>query len=68
MALPVHLKIAQASGEVRIYASADGKDWGEPRMSRRATFDDSSRIGLVVCSGNTFASTTAVFGNVEPRE
>lgn len=68
VALPAHLKIEQASGEIRIYVSADGKDWGEPRMSHRATFDRSSRIGLFVCSGNTFASSTAVFGSVEVKE
>ena len=68
VALPVHLKIVQSSGEIRVFTSADGKDWGEPRMSHRATFHDSSRIGLFVCSGNTFASTTAVFSSVEVRE
>lgn len=66
--MPVHLRLVRASGEVRIYASADGKDWGKPRMTLPANFDDSSRIGLFVCSGNTVASATAVFGSVEVIE
>ena len=68
VALPVHLKIVRASGEIRVYCSPDGKDWGEPRIARRATFDATSRIGLFACSGNTFASTTALFDRLEPRE
>jgi hypothetical protein len=33
-------------------------------MSLSAPFDDRSRIGLFVCSGNTFATTTAQFDSV----
>jgi hypothetical protein len=33
-------------------------------MAHTAAFDDKSRIGLFVCSGNTFSSTTAVFDSV----
>jgi hypothetical protein len=66
--MPVHLRLVRASGEVRIYASADRKNWGKPRMTLPANFDDSSRIGLFVCSGNTVASATAVFGSVEVIE
>ncbi len=66
--LPIHLKIEQAGGEIRIHTSNDGKDWGEPRLSHRATFNPSSRIGLFVCSGNTFASATAVHDSVQVRE
>jgi hypothetical protein len=66
--LPIHLKIEQAGGEIRIHTSTDGQDWGKPRMSHRATFDPSSRIGLFVCSGNTFASATAVHDSVQVRE
>ncbi len=29
-------------------------------------FDDQSRGGFFVCSGNTFSSTTAVFDSVNP--
>lgn len=61
VALPIHLKLTQASGKVQVFASADGESWGEPRMSHTAAFDDQSRIGLFVCSGNTWASTTATF-------
>ncbi|MDB5732442.1 MAG: hypothetical protein JWQ03_2337, partial [Variovorax sp.] len=69
VALPIHLKIVQVSGELQVFASADGKDWGTPRMSHRAKFNAAtSRVGLFVCSGNTFASTTAVFGLVAAGE
>jgi hypothetical protein len=33
-------------------------------MSHTATFDATSRVGLFVCSGNTFSSTTATFDSV----
>jgi hypothetical protein len=62
--LPVHLRIVRAGNDLQVYASADGQDWGAPRMSHSAAFDDRSRIGLFVCSGNAFASTTAVFDGV----
>jgi len=62
--LPTHLRIVKAGKDIRVFASADGQDWGAPRMSHTATFDEGSRIGLFVCSGNTFSSTTAVFDRV----
>jgi hypothetical protein len=68
MAMPCHLKIERAAGQVRVYASADGKEWGEPLMSHKVQFGNSSRIGLFVCSGNTFASATATFDSVELSE
>jgi hypothetical protein len=66
--LPCHLKIERSSEQVRVYASADGKEWGKPLMSHKVRFDNSSRIGLFVCSGNTFASATAAFDSVELSE
>ncbi len=62
--LPIHLKLIQAGKGIRLFASADGQNWGEPRMSHATSFDAKSRIGLFVCSGNTFSSTTAVFDSV----
>jgi hypothetical protein len=62
--LPLHLKLVRTGQEIQVFASADGQNWGEPLMSHPATFDDKSRIGLFVCSGNTFSSTTAVFDSV----
>jgi hypothetical protein len=59
--LPIHLKLVHADGQIKVFTSADGQIWGEPRTSHSARFDDKSRIGLFVCSGNTFASTTATF-------
>ena len=67
VALPLHLKLVRIGQEIQVFASADGQNWGEPRMAHPATFDDQSRIGLFVCSGNTFSSTTAVFDSVAVR-
>lgn len=63
--LPIHLKLVQADGQIHLYSSEDGKTWGDPRMSHPASFDAQSRIGLFVCSGNTFAATTAEFDSVD---
>jgi hypothetical protein len=62
--LPIHLKLVQAGRQIQVFASPDGRNWGESRMAHAAAFGDQSRIGLFVCSGNTFASTTAVFDSV----
>jgi hypothetical protein len=61
--LPIHLRLVQSGGRVQVLTSADGQNW-EPRMSHAAAFDDGSRIGFVVCSGNTFAATTATFDSL----
>ena len=63
--LPVHLKLVHTGQEIRVFASADGQNWGEPRMKLAAGFDARSRVGLFVCSGNTFASATAMFDVVK---
>jgi len=63
--LPIHLKLVQTDGQTQVFASTHGRDWGEPLMILSTTFDDQSRVGLFVCSGNTFASTTAVFDTVQ---
>ena len=65
VALPIHLKLARKGQSVQVWTSADGQGWGEPRMTHAAAFDGKSRIGLFVCSGNTFATTTAVFDSVK---
>ena len=62
--LPLHLKLSQKGSNIQVFTSSDGKDWGEPRMTHLAAFGGASRIGLFVCSGNTFASSTATFENV----
>jgi hypothetical protein len=66
--LPIHLRLVQTTKEIQVFTSADGQNWGEPRMSHTASFDAQSRIGLFVCSGNTFSSTTAVFDTVKVYE
>ena len=63
--LPIYLKLVQTGKEIAVYASSDGQNWGQPRMTHTAAFDEKSRLGLFVCSGNTFASTTAVFDSVK---
>ena len=68
VALPIHLKLVQHAGQVQVFASSDGQNWGEPRMTHPATFGDQSRVGLFVCSGNTFSSATAVFDSVNSRK
>ncbi len=62
--LPIHLKLAQAGGQTQLFTSTNGRDWGDPRMYHTAQFDVKSQVGLFVCSGNTFASTTATFDSV----
>ncbi len=61
---PVHLKLRQRGNEIQVFTSTNGKDWGEPRMTHSAPLGGASRIGLFVCSGNTFASSTATFEKV----
>lgn len=63
--LPLYLKLKCAGGHVHMFTSVDGQSWGEPKMTHVATFDDQSRIGLFVCSGNTFATTTGMFEKVK---
>ena len=65
VSLPVHLKMSRNGNDIQVFTSTDGKEWGEPRMTHSAPFGGESRIGLFVCSGNTFASSTANFGNVK---
>jgi hypothetical protein len=65
--LPLYLKLSRSVGQILVFTSEDGQTWGEPMMTHAAAFDDQSRIGLFVCSGNTFASTTGVFYKVEVR-
>jgi len=63
--LPIHLKLSQTGRQTQVFTSTNGRDWDEPLMILSTTFDDQSRIGLFVCSGNTFAATTAVFDAVQ---
>jgi hypothetical protein len=62
--VPIHLKLIRKGKEIQVFTSSDGKDWGEPRMSHSAAFGEASRAGLFVCSGNTFASSTAIYERV----
>jgi len=63
--LPIHLRLVQAGGQTQLFTSTDGRAWGEPRMTLPTTFDAPSHVGLFVCSGNAFASTTAIFDSVQ---
>ncbi|MBN9690995.1 MAG: nucleoside hydrolase [Verrucomicrobia bacterium] len=62
--LPIHLKLTRTERQIHIFTSTDGQSWGEPLMTHTTTIDGQSRLGLFTCSGNTFASTTAVFESV----
>ncbi len=65
---PIHLKLVQAGREIQVFASADGEQWGEPRMSITTGFNDGGRIGLFICSGNTFATANVVADRVSVGE
>ena len=62
--LPLHLKLTRSEAGIQVFTSADGRSWGEPRMTHTSAFEGPSRLGLYTCSGNTFASTTAEFESV----
>ena len=62
--LPIHLKLSKKGNQIQVFTSANGNDWGEPRMSHSSALGGECRIGLFVCSGNTFASSTGTFENV----
>ncbi|CAN5740303.1 hypothetical protein BH11VER1_BH11VER1_08750 [soil metagenome] len=63
--LPLHLRLIQTGGQTQLFTSTDGSAWGEPRMMLPIIFDGQSRVGFFVCSGNTFASTAAIFDSVQ---
>jgi hypothetical protein len=59
--LPVHLRIERRGDEVRVYASGESGQWGEPRFRHRTMMGGSVRAGMVVCSGNSYATSWAGF-------
>jgi len=66
--LPLHLKLVQKGKQVHVFTSTDGQYWGDPKLSRDTSFDAKSRGGLFVCSGNTFATSTAEFDSLKVTE
>ncbi len=66
IALPSHLRLVRSGNVIGAFVSADGKDWGKALMTHTASFGGESRIGLFVCSGNTFSTATAVYDKVTP--
>ncbi len=62
--LPVHLKLVRMGGSIKLLVSPDGNNWGEPKFTREMPFAEGSVAGMFVCSGNTFASSTARFDEV----
>jgi len=62
--LPVHLKLARKGNSIQFFTSTDGQNWGDPRFTHKAPIGDGASVGMFVCSGNTFASTTARFDSV----
>ncbi len=65
VSLPLHLKLVTKDQQIQVFRSKDGNDWDGPLISRTAAFDETSRLGLFTCSGNTFSSTTAIFEAVQ---
>ncbi|MEN9283100.1 MAG: hypothetical protein RLZZ179_593 [Verrucomicrobiota bacterium] len=66
--LPVHLRLVREGTVIRIFTSTDGMHWGDPRATHTATFGPQARAGLCVCSGNAFATSTAVFTMLDVKE
>ena len=62
--LPLHLKLTRTGQQIQVFTSPDGQQWGAPLMTHPSAFSGENRLGFVVCSGNTFASTTAVFESI----
>jgi hypothetical protein len=63
--LPVHLKLIRNGKSMKLLTSPDGQHWGEPKFTREMPFGEGAVVGMFVCSGNTFASSTARFGDVQ---
>lgn len=63
--MPIYLKLVNTGTEIQFFTSTDGQTWAEPLMTHAAVFDDKSRIGLFLSSGNTFVTTTATFDTVK---
>jgi hypothetical protein len=59
--LPVWLRIERGGDEVRVYASGERGRWGEPRFRHRTMMGGSVRAGMLVCSGNSYATSGAEF-------
>ena len=66
--LPVHLRIERRGDEVRVYASGESGQWGEPRFRHRTMMGGSVRAGMVVCSGNSYATSGAGFEEVRSEK
>lgn len=64
--LPLHLKLTRTGDGIQVFTSPDGQQWGVPLMTHPSAFAGENRLGFVVCSGNAFASTTAVFESILP--
>ena len=62
--LPLHLRLTRKGDEIQVFTSPDGQHWGEPLIKHPAAFAGQGHLGFVVCSGNTFAATTAVFESI----
>jgi len=62
--LPLHLKLVRKGESIELLTSPDGRNWGEPKFTRGMPFGPGAAVGMFVCSGNTFASSTARFDEV----
>lgn len=66
--LPVHLKLLRKGKSIQIFTSVDGQHWGEPKFMHPSPIGEGATTGMFVCSGNTFATTTASFDGVQMKE
>ncbi|MEJ6579758.1 MAG: nucleoside hydrolase [Akkermansiaceae bacterium] len=63
--LPVHLRLVRQGKSVQVFTSADGQHWGDPKFACETPISEGASVGMFVCSGNTFATTTARFDGVQ---
>ena len=62
--LPLYLKLTRKGQQIEGFSSPDGRNWSAPLMTHPTSFSAENRLGFSVSSGNTFASSTAVFESV----
>jgi hypothetical protein len=64
IAVPTYLRLVLREKSVEVFASVNGREWGQALMSHPVVLNTKNRIGLFVSSGNTFVSSKAEFDSV----
>ena len=62
--LPLYLKLTRSGAQIQGFTSPDGRNWSGPLFRHASAFAGENRLGFSVCSGNSFASSTAGFDSV----